>query len=249
MDKPETALFALQEENGRMTSDVAAVADAVDEHNFILPQDRIGFTLCSLQTMRKYGFRTGVPVGSIEFVEACLGQQMRGIYIPEQLCREEYIHRHVAIVFSYEELQSLFDKWQADKLFVKSASQLKCEYADIYQKGRDIPADTKYFVSELIPILSEWRLFVYQHKILDTRCYSGNPFLAPNESVANKMVQDYSDCPPAYTLDLAILRDGSLAIMEVHPFISCGLYGFSSSHLLPMLIRAYNWEQNQLQKR
>ena len=47
------------------------------------------------------------------------------------------------------------------------------------------------------------------------------------------MVRAFANAPKAYTLDVAVLRNGQTAVIEVHNFISCGLYGFTN-HRLPL---------------
>ena len=45
------------------------------------------------------------------------------------------------------------------------------------------------------------------------------------------MIKDYKDSPLSYTLDVGINNNGTF-IIEVHPFVSCGLYGFSDYRIL-----------------
>lgn len=51
------------------------------------------------------------------------------------------------------------------------------------------------------------------------------------------MIYRYSivkDRPKSYTMDIAILKEGSTIILEIHPVTSVGTYGYSSIDLLYM---------------
>jgi len=51
------------------------------------------------------------------------------------------------------------------------------------------------------------------------------------------MIIAYTDAPRAYTLDVGINVFGT-TIIEVHPFVSCGLYGFHDLKVLPQMFLA-----------
>ena len=46
----------------------------------------------------------------------------------------------------------------------------------------------------------------------------------------------------AYTLDVGILPNGRTAVIEVHNFVSCGLYGFDHPVLTAMIANGYKTE-------
>ena len=45
------------------------------------------------------------------------------------------------------------------------------------------------------------------------------------------------DRPKAYTMDIAVIRDRGTAILEVHPWVSVGLYGYMFGGSLPYCYR------------
>lgn len=52
--------------------------------------------------------------------------------------------------------------------------------------------------------------------------------------------------PKAYTLDVGIIADKETGEhvtvpIEVHPFVACGLYGFSDPVIADMLVAEYEW--------
>ena len=46
------------------------------------------------------------------------------------------------------------------------------------------------------------------------------------------MINAYADSPYAYTIDVAVLGNKETVLIEVHPFFSCGLYGFADYRVL-----------------
>jgi len=64
----------------------------------------------------------------------------------------------------------------------------------------------------------------------------------PNIKLIENMIKDYTDSPMSYTLDVAVTENNETCLLEVHPFVSCGLYGFADYRLLPtMFTTGYNW--------
>lgn len=188
-----------------------------------------------------------VPVGTIEFVERILGGHILPLNIPEPLAAEKFTGRKVWRDISATELSALL--MSGEELFIKSASQCKA-WAPCTVTEKDIskllPLE-RFFASQYIELFSEWRVFVFHREIQDARPYAaekGAWFVAPSLSAVDEMVKAYADPPPAYTLDVGVTPDGKTVIIEAHPFIACGLYGFSSSRIPAMLAQAYHWQKN-----
>lgn len=185
-----------------------------------------------------------IPVGDISFVESWLkshyGKTMVPIEVPEILRIREYLGR------SYQ----FMDR---DKLpfhekgcyFVKNVSKLK-EFNSSAYEGR-IPAPStlpagNYLLSEWLDIRSEFRVFVYQDWILAIQNYLGSPLVFPDADKISEMVKHYKKDPyrpEAYTMDIAVIcqkdQSADTVILEVHPFVSCGLYGFNHPRIPDML--------------
>jgi len=115
------------------------------------------------------------------------------------------------------------------KKFVKSNDTIKSftELCDRAPVGN-------YQISDIIDIDSEWRTFVYDGKMVGLQNYSGRFDIFPDVDKINTMIKTYTTQPIAYTLDVAI-SGGETAIIEVHDFFSCGLYGFSDHRVLPFM--------------
>lgn len=185
-----------------------------------------------------------IPIGSIEFVSAHMKKydgvkEIHPINIPEELY--PFAKRFVQRVKRPLIWKILFDY---EKLFIKDDDKIK-GFSGICSANTNLPI-CNYLVSEVIDIQSEWRCFVKDGHLLDIKCYSGDFEIMPDIKVIDKMIADYKDCPPAYTLDVAINDKNETVIIECHNFFSCGLYGFNDyQHLPAMFVRAYKWEVNR----
>lgn len=191
-----------------------------------------------------------VPVGSLEFVQEFLVRktqnknfQMNPIEVPESIqsfiCRPYQIKRGSA--FTEEE--------KSGQYFVKDASALK-SWNNALNIGRKITEeildDHLYVVSTAVRFESEWRVFVFQDNIMGLECYQGEPSVLPNQTVLTSLPRAYrrEEHPVAYTIDVGIRKYKDVFItepLEVHPFVSVGLYGFYDRALPDMWAEGYRW--------
>lgn len=168
---------------------------------------------------------------------------MNCIEVPNELREERYLKRKYAILPKSELPCSGY-------YFLKYASSLKdftykdeIEYlSGSYVDGEPYLKEGLYVLSECVEILSEYRCFIVKDKIEGIQYYDGDCTVMPTVediSLLKEMVLKYSvnaKRPRAYTMDVCIIRDRGLAILEVHPHTSVGLYGFNSL-LLPYCYR------------
>ncbi len=182
-----------------------------------------------------------VPVGSLEFAYKYINyhyghrnESIKSINIPEELLKPKYLKRKCKNRVPKENIRG--------PCFIKSATAYK-KFTEVIIDNRTlstVPQD-EYFVSELIKIDSEWRCFIHRDKLVSINNYSGDFTLFPDVPLIKEMIEGYYNCPPAYTLDVGINESGTF-IIEVHPFVSCGLYGFADYRILPqMFINGYNF--------
>jgi len=178
----------------------------------------------------------GLFIGTVEetqkFLQKKYSQQAKPINIPSQLMVDEFLMREV-------KLQKGCDI--KANMFVKDIDVIKSETPVLNPEP-----DKTYLVSEYLPeILSEWRAFIHNSKLVGLQNYSGDFTRYPNTLLINKMIKTYTNCPTAYTLDVAVIPDliqNTTVLIEVHDFFSCGLYGFSDMRILPqMYIDWYTW--------
>lgn len=193
----------------------------------------------SLQEVTNYmpkHLRAVLPIGSIEFVQSVMtrayqAKEMTPLNIPSCLAERSLWKRRIAFTSHAEGVNSLFQAFKTDTLFIKSASKLKTDITGIYDRtmpSSKYDAEPLLFVSEVLPLetdrASEWRLFSFNGRIVDMRNYSGSPWSIPPEDFC-KQVSSAAAPLGACTIDIAMTDAGEPAIIEVHNFISCGLYG------------------------
>jgi len=183
-----------------------------------------------------------VPVGSVEFVTAWFKRfydhYPRPINVPEELfdyCDREIVNGDEATLLEFEDMYNVFVK-SNDK--IKGFTEI-IDFKYILPKGN-------YQISELVDIDSEWRAFVYQSKLVGLQNYSGEFTMFPDVHDINGMIDAYKSAPIAYTLDVGVF-DEKTFVIECHPMMSVGLYGFSDHKILPyMFYRAFKEITNKL---
>lgn len=243
--------YIVQVDNkGLPTNDFGlSVIEQVRYQNWLNNKEVHSFELATNQDIinRKY---TGIPVGSIEFVETFLDKSIIPINIPPELMEYQFTGRKICIG-TYSKCKHFIDNFCTKNIFIKSNDKIK-EFTELVPRQHIeeyIHKEKSYLFSEDIEgvlgeIIGEYRVFVFRGKILDCRRYLGN-WYAPKPSAYKllKMVESYKDCSPAYTLDVAVTATNETVLIEVHNFIACGLYGFNSNSLLSMLAEAYRYEK------
>lgn len=200
-----------------------------------------------------------IPVGTIEYVRDCLRTQrdagvyghsqhidveMTPIEVPDALL--PYVGREYHRMLGKDIPEEMLDgrKW-----FAKDATHLKRWNSALHDFGtlrHLIEPDVTYVVSERVPFVSEWRLFAYEDEVVACQNYLGDPLAFPDARTIRQMVSAYATTirPKAYTLDLGVIeRDGKhqTVPIEVHPFVSCGLYGMFDMLIPDMLEAGYQW--------
>lgn len=213
-----------------------------------------------------------IPVGDLRFVQEFLKKvhnvdKMNPIEVPEVLRTESALKRKYSIVKG----KDLPDK---GNYFVKGVSQLKLftyqgdisrliahredsEPKKFYDGFIDatlrIHDEDLYILSELVDIKAEYRCFVNNGEIEGVQFYSGKPTITLTRDMmkeVNSWTHIYSltdDAPKSYAMDVAVIeKDGKeqVAIIEVCPVTSVGLYGFNSSILPKMYKDGIDWYIN-----
>ena len=184
---------------------------------------------------------TGIPIGSIGFVEKWLKRfhnidGINPIEVPECLRKEEFLKRRYQILPADEVPRK-------GEFFLKDVSRLKTfgqvinanftPIDDLFKKpsgkhdhALHLDQTHLYQVSDVVQIQSEYRVYVQDNNIEAIANYDGDPCIFPDAKLLNKMINIYSmqdDCPKAYTMDVAVNWSGTF-LLEVHPWISVGLY-------------------------
>ena len=175
-----------------------------------------------------------IPIGSNQFVSAYLFKFYLKLVTPRNIPLEllplKYTKR---FVFNGTENEIV------GKKFIKSNTEIK-KYTAIVDDDIKVQTD-EYQISDIIDIQSEWRAFVYMGKLVGLQNYAGDFTMFPSVMEIEKMIDDFTSAPMAYTLDVGINDEEGTFVIECHSFFSCGLYGMADHAILPfMFAKAFN---------
>lgn len=197
-----------------------------------------------------------VPIGSLEFVMNRMHdlgfngvEKIKPLNVPRILNHYEFLGR------SYESgmtKEQLLEGERTFPLFIKSADRYK-GFTDILESAgqlNGLSSGEHYDVSEAVYIEAEWRVFVQMDEVIGAKSYGSNElFPKPaNNRFLQRMTKTIQQArreglhfPLSYTLDVGVSLEGSFLI-ECHPFVSCGLYGFDDLERLPsMMIQGFHY--------
>lgn len=182
-----------------------------------------------------------IPIGTIDFVRTYINNVHSidhevPVELPVYLQTEEFLKRVYEVV-TWDRIP------RSGKYFLKDVSRLK-EYSDImdtdmydvddffrdridkYDTSFRLSKEHLYQVSSLLPIESEYRVYVLGKEIETIACYEGNPLLYPDSDLIKKavlLINENEKHLKSYTIDVAVGAFGT-ALLEVHNFTSVGLY-------------------------
>lgn len=215
-----------------------------------------------------------IPVGDLKFVSLFLSKfcgvdKMNPIEVPLELQRYDVVKRNYNIVKGSElpesghyfvkdasHLKNFSYHGELRYLNIKKSGDIQ-NYSDrsayIIDSTLRIDPDNLYQLSELVDFISEYRCFIKDGKVLGIQYYIGDPLVTLSESMINELiswVKVYSSseyAPKSYSMDVGILeKDGTkqLALIEIHPITSLGLYGFYDLSLPKMYKDGIEWYIN-----
>lgn len=179
-----------------------------------------------------------IPVGNLIFVQQYLDKKMKPIEVPEEL--RKYLNREYHIIKG----KDIPNEFKNENYFFKDADTLKKWNNALNPYDLTFDKETNYVVSKRVIFDSEYRIFIYDNEILGLKNYLGDILLFPDIDYIKDIINNYKG-PNAYTLDIGI-HDGKTDLIEIHPFVSCGLYGFYDRNIIPMLKEGFNWYEYHL---
>lgn len=178
-----------------------------------------------------------VPIGTVEFVLSCLetlyGLKPKPKNVPVELFK--LAGRNIKNGTKQDAIKGKF---------IKSNDSIKKGFTGVYN-GEKLTKGN-YQISDFIDIVSEYRVFVYQNKMVGIKHYVGDFTIFPNINIIEDMILSYKTQPVAFTLDIAITDKGKTVPIEVHDFFSCGLYGFNRLDILPYMFSNWFYEYTNL---
>jgi len=243
-------LYIQSETDGTLSPDSAAYIDAVKQNAWWEGESLYTWQIAPIGMTVKMGIDDPsriIPIGSIEFIQHILSSlnlpQLQAVNVPDEFNCLKYLGRKVNMLSNKTELLSQIPP-ERQELFVKPGRTPKLFAATTTKYLDEVPDHEPLFVSELLSgIVAEWRAFVLRGRILTIRPYFLESWICPDKALVEEMAEKVS--LPACTIDVAVLTTGMTVLMEVHPFISCGLYGFEGPNILRLANVAW---QHQIQR-
>jgi hypothetical protein len=87
---------------------------------------------------------------------------------------------------------------------------------------------------------SEWRIYVHNDKMVDSRNYSGEFVINPDYNYVNDIIKaNKNEFPCAYTVDIGILKSGENVVVEYNDMWAIGNYGIPNDIYLRLLRDRY----------
>ena len=221
--------YVLQIENDYVDIDVRIVEDLIRGS-----RRNINYCFSTTQGLKDLiDLNEYLPIGNLDFVTKWLTlvygiNNINPIEIPKSLRKYEFLKREYSIVKGSEIPKS-------GTYFIKDASHLKnfsyCGDMSHFDFDKNIKENDLYVLSEYVrDIYAEYRVYVLNGSVESIVQYDGEPmdFAKHPIDVAllNKAVVLYNledGHAKSYTIDIMVTESGT-AIIEMHPFISIGLY-------------------------
>jgi hypothetical protein len=181
--------------------------------------------------------RTNVFVGSVEFMREVFSRiGLTDVRVPKNSNRESQI-MELGEAYQLALSKKIFIKPVEIKLFTGLVLD-----GSVYSQLNFVPENSLVMVYDVFPhpIESEWRIYVLDGKIMDSRNYSGDFMVTPDYSyVLNDIRTNRDEFPCSYTIDVGILSNGESVIIEYNDMWAIGNYGVPNDIYVRMLKNRY----------
>lgn len=182
-------------------------------------------------------FKTNLAVGTVEFMQKIFKSLgISEVKLPKNSNRKSEIMTLEEALFLASEDESRFIKPVQTKLFDGFVLD-KCKYSCL----EEIPLETKIYAYQPFEseIVTEWRFYIHNHKIVGSGNYAGDYWQPHCHSVEKVIKENESTFPIAYTIDVGVLESGRLVVIEFNDAWSIGNYGLDNVVYLQMLKDRY----------
>lgn len=170
-----------------------------------------------------------ICIGSVEatttFFNICNVPVPQTITYPDQL--RKYLHRDIKECA----IADIRDNYPC---FIKPSKDIKLFTGDILNKDSDldllksfskIDDTTPIYMCNVVNFISEYRVFVSNGVIRGIKHYRGDFTRFIDITEVRKMINEYTNCPSAYTLDVGLDVLERTLLVEVNDMWSIGSYG------------------------
>jgi hypothetical protein len=235
--------FLLQSINNQLSVDTCIVKEILD-NTCVLHE----YKIIDIEDIYQYD-TSYIPIGTIEFIESYLRKfgisHMKPLEIPRYLRIKDILKRAYKIV-PISEIPT------CGNFFIKDASRLKQfsysgEISNIFNIIK-LDENHEYVISDNVDILSEYRIYVINNKIVNIANYNGDIMILPDLNLLNRIVQinQISNADlKSYSFDVMITSAGT-SLIEMHLYAALGLY---STMFNDQLLYAYRDSFNYILKK
>lgn len=203
-----------------------------------------------------YMLKTHVFVGCIDTMKLIFRQLKctpEIITFPEPFYNANLLQRYVWTT-SIGNVIEMINSNTSRTLYVKPATEVKSFDCMKINKNTlhslmHLEPNTDVIVSNPFnhKIVAEYRCYINNSVIEDIRLYTGDPLQYINNiSKIVFAISNYKNAPTAYTIDIAILENGSIAVIELNDFWSIGSYGLEPELYSIMLENRYKEITNKI---
>jgi hypothetical protein len=202
-----------------------------------------------------------VPIGSLEFVFDRMKElgfddvsKVTPLNVPTVFQQQGFLQRSYTPGLTKSEMKLEFPRFIKSTDVYKGITEIVASVEDLAHFSES----ERFDVSEVIDIKAEWRVFVQRDEVIGAKSYGSNDWFPekPNTWLLKEMVNTIERArldglffPTSYTLDVGVSL-GNTFLIECHPFVSCGLYGFEDMERLPsMMIQGFDFFKEQAKNR
>jgi hypothetical protein len=169
-----------------------------------------------------------------------IGKYPHPINFPDSVIKSGLLNRTVLkmksdefISYFIKSKKSMVVKSVQPKLFNTTLITTDSQLSDLEMRNCDV------LVSEFIDIVSEHRVFIHDKCMIYSCNYKGDFTISPDFKYVDDLINVYKEQPIAYTIDIGILRDGSMTVVEFNDFWAIGSYGLYCTDYATMLFDRY----------
>lgn len=181
--------------------------------------------------------RGNLFVGSVEFMREVFSRVgVENVRVPLNSNREHRIMR----LGDVKRLASSGEKWFIKPIQIKLFTGFVIDES-VYSSIANIDDDVEVMVYPPFesPIESEWRCYIGRGRIMDSRNYSGDPFVCPDPEYVESVLKSNPEFPCAYTIDVGVLENGENVVIEFNDMWAIGNYGMDNGDYLSLLRQRY----------
>lgn len=104
-----------------------------------------------------------------------------------------------------------------------------------------MPQNAEVYVSDIINIVSEFRVYVCSGEVVAVKHYRKAWDKIPDKSFIENAIKQYTTCPVAYGIDFAVTDTNDTVVLEVNDACNLGNYGLDSALYAEMI--ASRWKE------